>query len=158
MLARKRSPPLPSWPGLPRYVSNIHRTVGDCNSAAACVCAGYEQRGRQHERTGGKPSTSTICWHILQLRRLKHNIGGDATSWTYHQCNFPPAASGNYSCHCYARTDAVWLLQLVVVSHFNDFSDFGLYDFTRKSPKDAHRFNKGLVKSLQQILKSHFFL
>ena len=38
----------------------------------------------------------------------KHNIGGDATSWTYHQCNFPPAASGNYSCHCYARTDAVW--------------------------------------------------
>ena len=38
----------------------------------------------------------------------KRNIGGDATSWTYHQCNFPPAASGNYSCHCYARTDGVW--------------------------------------------------
>lgn len=31
-----------------------------------------------------------------------------ATSWTYHHCNFPPAGSGNYSCHCYARTDSVW--------------------------------------------------
>eukprot|EP00040_Diaphanoeca_grandis_P000352 m.15181 g.15181 ORF g.15181 m.15181 type:complete len:490 (-) comp10471_c0_seq1:134-1603(-) len=32
----------------------------------------------------------------------------DATSWTYHHCDFPPAKSGNYSCHCYIRTDFVW--------------------------------------------------
>ena len=31
-----------------------------------------------------------------------------ATSWTYHHCDLPPAASGNYSCHCYVRTDGVW--------------------------------------------------
>ena len=28
----------------------------------------------------------------------KANAG--ATSWTYHHCDFPIAASGNYSCHC----------------------------------------------------------
>jgi hypothetical protein len=32
----------------------------------------------------------------------------NATSWTYHHCDFPPAGSGNYSCHCYARTDGCW--------------------------------------------------
>ena len=31
-----------------------------------------------------------------------------ATSWTYHQCNFLPVKSGNYSCHCYVRTDGHW--------------------------------------------------
>ena len=31
-----------------------------------------------------------------------------ATSWTYHRCDFPPAGTGNYSCHCYARTDGKW--------------------------------------------------
>ena len=30
------------------------------------------------------------------------------TSWTYHHCNFPPAGSGNYSCHCYGRNDGRW--------------------------------------------------
>ena len=32
----------------------------------------------------------------------------NATSWTYHHCDLPPAVSGNYSCHCYARTDGIW--------------------------------------------------
>ena len=31
-----------------------------------------------------------------------------AASWTYHECSFPPAGSGNYSCHCYARTSSYW--------------------------------------------------
>lgn len=31
-----------------------------------------------------------------------------AASWTYHECGFPPAGSGNYSCHCYARTSSYW--------------------------------------------------
>jgi hypothetical protein len=31
-----------------------------------------------------------------------------AASWTYHECGFPPAGSGNYSCHCFARTSSYW--------------------------------------------------
>lgn len=31
-----------------------------------------------------------------------------ATSWTFHQCDFLPVKSGNYSCHCYIRTDGIW--------------------------------------------------
>jgi hypothetical protein len=34
----------------------------------------------------------------------------NATSWTYNHCDFPPAGSGNYSCHCYIRTDGKWAL------------------------------------------------
>ena len=32
----------------------------------------------------------------------------NATSWTYHHCDFPVARSGNYSCRCYVRTDGHW--------------------------------------------------
>ena len=31
-----------------------------------------------------------------------------AVSWTWHHCDFPVSGSGNYSCHCYARTDVAW--------------------------------------------------
>ena len=59
----------------------------------------------------GNPPTVILVGSSVNSTRdceIMASTVATATSWTYHHCNFPHAGSGNYSCHCYARTDGKW--------------------------------------------------
>ena len=67
--------------------------------------------GGQMPNPSGNPAHGIMLLGAMQSSdecEAAANKLANATSWTYHHCNFPPAGSGNYSCHCYYRTDGRW--------------------------------------------------
>ena len=69
----------------------------------------------------------------------------NATSWTYVHCAFPPVTSGNYSCHCYMRTDGSWnpSHQLLV-----DSGDMGRFPTPAPQPPSPYPKQKPCVDEL----------
>ena len=80
-------------PNPPTFVANENNVAGSMPNPSGNPRNGVILVGTMHQANACMAAASKFS---------------NATSWTYHHCDFPPAVSGNYSCHCYARTDGHW--------------------------------------------------